>query len=344
MRKASIVAIIVAAALMIAGGICCAVGSSAAKKEGFMLFPQTENGESVYTYDFTGRQINRISITVRSSNVKITRGGDRSYVTIKNYNANYYRLNEENKTISFAEIDDVLSMFKFWEGFSFKGMRYVFSAGIDGEHEIEINLSDSENVRAIVVSAEAGRISSKDFTTSGDLSLSMKDGEVEISGGEIENSLSVNVVSGSLKLAGVKAGTVLLNADAAETTVTATECDSLKWNGTKKSFYGEAVKAKDLTVVGADGAIILAKTASVNTQITSTGGSVSVDLPSALGNYSTEIASKTGNIFVNGELYKISCTLTSQNAKNTLKISTDSGPVELTSVKPSEDGTTASES
>ena len=233
MRKASIVAMIVAAALMIAGGICCAVGSSAAKKEGVMLFPQTENGESVYTYDFTDRQINRISVTARKTNVKITRGGERSFITIKNYNANYYRLNEENKTISFAEIDDVLSMFKFWEGFSFKGMRYVFSAGIDGDHRIEINLAENENVRAIIVTAESGEINVSDFRTSGDLSLSLKSGKITVNGGSFENSLNANLAEGTLSLSDLSATAVSLSAESADTTARNITCDSFKWSGTK---------------------------------------------------------------------------------------------------------------
>ena len=340
MRKASIAAIIIAAVLMIAGGICCAIGSSAAKKEGFMLFPTTENGESVYTYDFTGKQIGRVSISAKKAKVVLSRGGEKSYVTVKNYNANYYRLNEENKTISFAEIEDVLSMFKFWEGFTFKGMRYVFSAGTDrsGNHEIAIHLAENEDINTIVVSLDSGEIAAESFTTAGDLSLSAKDGKITVSNTNA-GSLSVVTSSGSVDVSDMESKSVTLNTDAAETTVKNIKCDSFKWSGTKKTLYTSAVEAGEFTATGTEGSITVTDLRSVKTTITSTSGAVSVALPSALGNYSTEITSKTGNIFVNGELYKLSCTLTSQNTEKTIKITTDNGPVELTSAAENSEAT-----
>lgn len=78
MRKASVISVIVAGVIIIAGIIVCAFGGAYAKKDNFMLFPASENGESVYKYDFTGQEIARISITTEDADVYFKRGGESS--------------------------------------------------------------------------------------------------------------------------------------------------------------------------------------------------------------------------------------------------------------------------
>lgn len=333
MRKTSIIAIIVAFALMIAGAICCAVGSAASKKEGFMLFPETENGESVLTYELDGRSIGRITISAGKAKIRLTRGGERSYVKIKNYNANYYRLNEENTTLSFTEINDVLSMFKFWEGISFKGMRYFISSGTDraDSHEIEINLTEEYALRSVSLNLEKGDISLDNFSLDGDITMKVNEGRVNISNGQISGAVSVSMSDGEADISGLNARTVSVNTDNVRTTAKVIRCEVFKWTGEKQSLSADSIEAKDLTANSSDAAVSVTNLKSQSTTITTEGGEVKVALPLALGKYSTEIASKSGNIFVDGTQYKLSCSLTSENAPNTLKISTDSASVELKS-------------
>lgn len=333
MKRASVIAIIVAFVLMFSGAICCAAGSAASKKEGFMLFPESENGESVLVYELDGRGINRITISAGEAEIRLTRGGERSYVKIKNYNANYYRLNEENSTLSFAEISDVLSMFKFWEGISFKGMRYFISSGTDraDSHVIEINLADGYALRSVSLNLEKGSISLDNFSLDGDITMKINEGRVGISNGQISGSVSVSMSGGEADISGLNARTVSVNTDNVQTNATAVLCEAFKWTGTKRSLTANGVEAKEFTADSTDAAVGVTNLKSQNTAITTEGGEVKIDLPLALGKYSTEITTKSGNIFVDGTQYKLSCSLTSESAPNTLKISTDSASVELKS-------------
>lgn len=333
MKRASVIAIIVAFVLMFSGAICCAVGSAASKKEGFMLFPETENGESVFVYELDGRNISRITVSAGDAKIRLTRGGERSYVKIRNYNANYYRLNEENTTLSFAEIDDVLSMFKFWEGISFKGMRYFISSGTDraDAHVIEINLAGDYALRSVSLNLEKGDISLEDFNHDGDITMKVNEGRVSISNGQISGSVSVSMSDGEVDISGLNAHTVSVNTDNVQTNARALICESFKWYGGKKSLAADGVETKEFTADSTDAAVSVTNLKSTNTSITTKGGEVKVALPLTLGKYSTEIASKSGNIFVDATQYKASCSLTSENAPNTLKISTDSASVELKS-------------
>ncbi len=335
MRKTSIIAIIVAFALMIAGAICCAIGATAAKNENFMLFPETENGESVFVYELDGSNISRITISAGEAKIRLTRGGERSYVKIKNYNANYYRLNEENTTLSFAEIDDVLSMFKFWEGITFKGMRYFISSGIDraDAHEIEINLTEGYALRSMLLNLDKGDISLDEFSLDGDITMNITDGQLHISNGQISGTVSVNMTSGTAEISDLNAHAVSIKTDNVQTSATSLLCESFKWSGKKKSLTADSVEAKEFIADGTDAAVTVTNLKSQSTSVSTEGGEVRLSLPLALGKYSTEIASKSGNIFVDGTQYKTTCTLTSENAPNTLKISTDSAPVEVKSAQ-----------
>ena len=303
MKKASVVTIIVAAVIMLAGLICCAIGSSAAKDDGFMLFPQTENGESVYTYDFTDHDINRITIDSSVSDVTLRRGGDRSYVQIRNYNANYYRLNEENRAISFAEIDDVLSMFKFWEGFSFKGMRYVFASGVDRDeaHEIIINLSDTQSVGSVVLRPKSGSINVSGFEGECDLTLSVGDGKIDASSVSVTGSFVASVTSGSLTVDGLAAQNVNLSTEECEVSVKTAKCEKFTWTGTSRTFFADGLEVTDLSATCTEASVTVTGASFQTAKIETQSGPVRIDLSQAADAYYMDIATQTGGIFLNGD-------------------------------------------
>ena len=304
MKKASIVALIVAVVIILAGVICCAVGSSAAKKEGFMLFPQTENGESVYTYDFTEREISRITVDATSAaKITLRRGGERSYIEIRNYNANYYRLNEENRAISFAEIDDVLSMFKFWEGFTFKGMRYVFASGVDRDdaRSITVNLAENESVSSIVLRPKQGSITVESFNGECDLTLSVGEGKIDASSVDVGGSFVATVSSGELNVSALKALNVNLSSDDASVSVKGVKCEKFTWSGAARTFFADDVNASELSASATEASVTLTGATFKNAKIETQSGPVRVDLPLAVSTYATDISTQTGNVFINGE-------------------------------------------
>ena len=297
---------IVAAVIILAGVICCAVGSSAAKKEGFMLFPQTENGESVYTYDFTEREISRITVdTTFAATITLRRGGERSYIEIRNYNANYYRLNEENRAISFAEIDDVLSMFKFWEGFTFKGMRYVFASGVDRDeaHSITVNLAENESVDSIVLRPKAGTVTVENFSGECDLTLAVGDGTITASSVDVEGSFVATITTGKLSIEKLSALNVNLSSDDAEVSVKGAECEKFSWSGAKRTFFADGVKAAEISANATESAVTLTGAVFKNAKIETQSGPVRVDLPDPLSTYVTDVTTQTGSIFLDGKKY-----------------------------------------
>lgn len=303
MKRASVITIIIAAVIIVAGVICCAVGASSAKKEGFMLFPQKENGESVYTYDFTGRDINRITVDANDANVTLTKGGDRSYIEVRNYNANYYRLNEENRAITFAEIEDVLSMFKFWEGFSFKGMRYVFASGFsgDGDHSIHVNIAAGDDVSSVVLRIKEGSLDAGGVTGEGDITLGVGEGSLKASSVDVGGSFVASVSNGELKIEKISALNVNLSADSAETSVKTVKCEKFTWTGAKRTFFADKITARDISVNASEASVTVSGSTFTNAGFETESGPVRVDLSQPLSSYITDISTQTGNVFINGE-------------------------------------------
>lgn len=296
---------IVAAVIIAAGLICCAIGSSAAKKEGFMLFPQTENGESVYTYDFTGRDINRITVDSADAKITLRSGGERSYIEIRNYNANYYRLNEENRAISFAEIDDVLSMFKFWEGFTFKGMRYVFASGTnrDEAHEIIVNVAESENVGSVVLRPKSGGVTVDGYEGEGDLTVTVGSGTVTLSSVHVSGSVVASLSSGELSAEDLSAVSINLSTDDSVVSVKDVKCEKLTWTGASRTFFADSIEATDISATSTDASVTVTGVTFKSVKIETESGPVRLDLADPLSAYATDLSTQTSSIFMNGEKY-----------------------------------------
>lgn len=196
MKPRSIVALIVAAVFVLGGVIVCSVSSSRAKAAGIMLFPEADdNGNLVYKMDL-GTAV-KVTVNTADADITIVGGASESYIEVVNFNANYYKLSRSSESVVFAQVDDFLSMFKFWEnGFSFKGMRYLLRFGDDikNDKQVIVHLSDSDNIRHIDASTDTGNIVLKDCLFAADYILKSTNGN--ISAADISNSTSLSV-SGS---------------------------------------------------------------------------------------------------------------------------------------------------
>ncbi len=212
MKPKSIIALIIAGAVALTGIIVCIVASVIASKNDVMLFPEKAvNGDLVFEQTFG--DVSKLSITTSDCDIEVIGGEDRSYIEIVNFNANYYKLNVNNGILTFAQVDDFLSMFRFWEnGFSFKGMRYLLRFGDDSENgrRVIIHLKENAEVKHVNLTANDGDISIRNCFFNADYSLSCKNSvkAVDVSGDSIIN------VKGNFKTAeleGIKDASVTVS-------------------------------------------------------------------------------------------------------------------------------------
>lgn len=193
MKPRSIISLIIAAVLVLVGIITCAAASAMASSDDVMLFPEAnENGELVYRMGL--EEISRISVDSDDADVTVIGNAEKSEIEVINFNANYYKLTVSNGSLSFSQVDDFMSMFKFWDnGFSFKGMRYILRFGDDTAEgkKVIIRLSSEDSVKFLSLSSESGALSVEDCGFNADYTLKSNAGDISLRGITASSSVSI---------------------------------------------------------------------------------------------------------------------------------------------------------
>ena len=331
-RTASVVAVIVAAVLILSGIIVCAVGSAAAKSSGVMIYPEDENGNSVYKYDFT-----KISVSVKDSDITVTHGGTSSYIEIRNFNANYYKLSTENNILSFSEIDNVASMFKFWEGgFSFKGMRYLFRFGDGGRgmKTVTVNIADTSMLKTVSVSEESGSFSLTGADVSADYILSLGKASADISGLSTTSVLSVSSSAGaSMKISDCRAKEFSLSGGGGNFSLSGISADRADFSLKSGEIVGENVTFTELSSSSENASLDLRSLDVSKASVNSVSGQVALRLSSDLTDFAVELAAKNASVFLNDVHYSSSYSIPNESAEKSITVNTDTASILLNAAK-----------
>ena len=334
-RTASVVAVIVAAVLILSGIIVCAVGSAAAKSSGVMIYPEDENGNSVYKYDFTEKNITKISVSVKDSDITVTHGGTSSYIEIRNFNANYYKLSTENNILSFSEIDNVASMFKFWEGgFSFKGMRYLFRFGDGGRgmKTVTVNIADTSMLKT--VSEESGSFSLTGADVSADYILSLGKASADISGLSTTSVLSVSSSAGaSMKISDCRAKEFSLSGGGGNFSLSGISADRADFSLKSGEIVGENVTFTELSSSSESASLDLRSLDVSKASVNSVSGQVALRLSSDLTDFAVELAAKNASVFLNDVHYSSSYSIPNESAEKSITVNTDTASILLNAAK-----------
>ncbi len=330
MKPRSIIALIVSAVLILGGIITCVVASSMAKNDGVMLFPEeNSNGDLVYKMDL--KNTTKITVNSADADIFIEGGAEKSVIEVVNFNANYYKLSQSNGSLTFGQVDDFLSMFKFWDnGFSFKGMRYLLRFGDDtaGLKKIIIRLADTDDIKLVNISSDSGDISLSDCAFTADYTLRADNGKIRLE--NIENSLSFNV-SGkktSLDIKECKTGSMKINIDTISSDISALTADSFSLGMTDGAFVIGDYTIGELEVKTENGSVALSSYNCREGSVTSKSGKVEIsfDDTSALA---ATVTTKTGKVSVNGE-FTDSFSINSADPDHRISIVTDDGDVYIT--------------
>lgn len=336
-RTASVVAVIVAAVLILSGIIVCAVGSAAAKSSGVMIYPEDENGNSVYKYDFTEKNITKISVSVKDSDITVTHGGTSSYIEIRNFNANYYKLSTENNILSFSEIDNVASMFKFWEGgFSFKGMRYLFRFGDGGRgmKTVTVNIADTSMLKTVSVSEESGSFSLTGADVSADYILSLGKASADISGLSTTSVLSVSSSAGaSMKISDCRAKEFSLSGGGGSLSLSGISADRADFSLKSGEIVGENVAFTELSSSSESASLDLRSLDVSKASLNSVSGQVALRLSSDLKDFAVELAAKNASVFLNDVHYSNSYSIPNESAEKSITVNTDTASILLNAAK-----------
>jgi len=302
LKPRSIISLIVSAVLILCGIITCVVASSIAEGDGVMLFPEADkNGDLVYKMELKGTT--KISVNAAGADVSVVGGAEKSVIEVVNFNANYYKLSQSNGALSFVEVDDFFSMFKFWDnGFSFKGMRYLLRFGDDtnGPEKIIIRLADGDDIKSVNITSDSGDISVEDCSFNSDYTIRANSGKVDISDIESSHSFNISGKDTDLSIENCKTSSLKVNGDVLTADILSLTSDDITLNAKDGSVNIADSGAKTLTASLEKAAVSISPYKFANGSVTSTTGKVTLGLADT-DSLAASVSTTTGKICVNGE-------------------------------------------
>lgn len=195
MKPSSIIALIVAVLLVIVGLTTCIIAQNMANASGQTLFSESRSDGLVNTMDLSEQDLSKIELIVSDADINIYGKSSSSYVEFVNFRENYYTLTTANQVLSFDEIPDVVSMLKFWEnGFSFKGMRYIFNfrPETEGRKVINVYLNANTGINIFKITADNCTLNLEGLTWGSDYDFTLKNGEINVPNLKTTSTFRVN--------------------------------------------------------------------------------------------------------------------------------------------------------
>lgn len=330
MKPRSIITLIIAAVLILAGIITCAVASAMAKSDGVMLFPAADSeGNLVYRMDLDGTT--KITVDSADADVQIIGGAEKSEIEVVNFNANYYKLSLSNGSVNFAQVDDFMSMFKFWEnGFSFKGMRYILRFGDDAADgkKVVIKLTDDTDLRLVNIRTDTGEVSLESCSFKADYTVKAENGSASVR--NVTNATALNIYGNTAQITAdtVTADKLTLNGNTLTTTLSAITAGELTVKTTDGGVSLADITADTLHVSTTAGSIDAPEVKATESTLTTESGKVTVSFDST-DNLNANVVTQNGKISVNGK-FTDSYACTSATATQTVNITTAGGDVYIT--------------
>ena len=198
MKPTSIISLIVAVVLVVAGLVTCMIAQNMAQANGEYLFSEVRGEDNVQTVDLTDSDISKIELAADQVEINIIGRQEKSYIEFVNFRDNYYSLSQSNRVLSFDEIPDMASMLKFWEnGFSFKGMRYLFTFNNDDEDVerkkvINVFLKSDKEIKIFDIKSDFCTLNIENMTTGTDYIIITKELTLNSNTIKTTSSLSIN--------------------------------------------------------------------------------------------------------------------------------------------------------
>lgn len=198
MKPTSIVSLVLAVVIIVIGVVTCAIANNMANKSGTPLFAETRGDDTVATVPLSKDTI-KISLDITDADVFIYGSTTESYMELVNFRETFYSLNKTNTSVSFNEVPNITSMFKFWEnGVSFKGMRHILSlSNFDNakKKQIFIYLTADSGIKQFDITAENATVTLENLSCTSDYII--KANQISLYSSSVATNSSLKINSGN---------------------------------------------------------------------------------------------------------------------------------------------------
>ena len=191
MKPSSLIYLLFAVAIILVGLFICSAASAAASANGSELFnsKQNDEGDLVFTYDFSADNVKKISIETLDADVMIEKTSGSSYIELINFADGSYTFSHTNRIVSVTNNTNLSSILQF---------------GTNGFHSVKVYVGPDSVLQQIAVTLQSGDFSIRNISVQCDYDISVTDGKTSV--------LSL-YNAGSLKFEGSNSDLEIKNAD-----------------------------------------------------------------------------------------------------------------------------------
>ena len=214
MKPASIIFLCVSAVIIIAGLVLCNVGANLAKEQNIALFAtdvSVVSGDVIASDTFSDEVINKVKINLSDADVRIEPSHTKeSYIELVNFPVGTYDYSIQNKTLLVDNETSIFSIMHIADGnFSFDGLRHYLSyrAGKNTEKTLILYLGDDVAAKTFEISVKEGNVMISGFELAADYSVNIGTGNLMFSDIDTKSAVSISVGTGDASLDDVRAGT-----------------------------------------------------------------------------------------------------------------------------------------
>lgn len=179
------------------GILLCLVSFISAKVSGGSVFNQVQNedGNYVFTYDFSGETVKKINIDVATADINIIGGSDSNRVELINFAQGQFRFTASATTLSLGEKSGLGDVFSF----NFAGLRNVLHSVIfiGRNKTVNIYLTDTTALKLFDVELFCGDVSIKNCSANAKYNIKISYGDLLTENISTDDTLSVNISEGN---------------------------------------------------------------------------------------------------------------------------------------------------
>lgn len=215
MKPKSIIFLIVSVALALAGLVTMRISEGIGVREGIQVVADTmDDGDSVFTYDFSEDSIGKISVSVGTADINIIGGADKPYIELVNFADGLYEFSGANRVLTVSDrtdLTDIDGIAAF--AMNFKGLRglvnYVHVRG--KEKTVNIYLSEKYPVNIVSCEVESGNIAAGSSGFKTDYDFTVGTGTITVSGVTTGSGLYFSVTDGSVTISDSDASNLVIS-------------------------------------------------------------------------------------------------------------------------------------
>ena len=219
MKPTSYIFLVMSLVLFLGGYFTCGIAETMAASSSTPIFDQTFNdeGDAVYTYNLSGEQNTKLSLTFANVDVRVIGTATESYVMLKNFDVNNYTAALSAGTVKIDGTASFLSSLIDMSdgGLKFKGLRYFLLEKPNPERarSVTVYISELSDLTTVSLTLTNGNVTFENLPNSLDYNVSLSGGNVSFTNVYSRSVANLSVTNGDVSIVNSEISGITVNQD-----------------------------------------------------------------------------------------------------------------------------------